>query len=264
MTSQISDADLREILVPLLRRRTCFVTAERPAGDTLLATRFGGRPAGRRGESWPICMCGEPLQFVGQVSGGDAPLVVSWFQLATVFQCATCVRYGDPDFTAAYVIGQPGPDPILGSERPWPGWCIRAYPASRADDDAMLVYADWLQTRGDLNGELIVLARALATARDPVERRVRHDAVTAFLLANPALPRQRRGRAPGAAPDEIALLAIPIAGSSCTPRGSCVQWRRHCRTGSRCGRRSRRRARCSIIATTILVSAIVWSGAHAS
>ena len=89
-----------------------------PDGDFLLRTRFGGRPAGLRGEPWPRCTCGDPLKFVGQVSGADAA-EPAWFGLVTFFFCWHCCRYGEQD--------------CGGPDRPHRGWVLRAYPSAELD-----------------------------------------------------------------------------------------------------------------------------------
>jgi len=89
-----------------------------PDGDYLLGTRFGGRPAGLRGETWPRCTCGSPLRFVGQASGADAA-EPAWFGLMTFFFCWSCCRYGEQD--------------CGGADRPYRGWVVRAYPTAELD-----------------------------------------------------------------------------------------------------------------------------------
>jgi uncharacterized protein (TIGR02996 family) len=89
-----------------------------PDGDFLLRTRFGGRPAGLRGEPWPRCTCGDPLKFVGQVSGADAA-EPAWFGLVTFFFCWSCCRYGEQD--------------CGGADRPYRSWVVRAYPVAELD-----------------------------------------------------------------------------------------------------------------------------------
>ena len=172
--TKFSDAELRERLLPLLRRRTRFVEAQRPAGDPVLATRFGGRPAARVGEAWPGCTCGEALQFVGQFSGDDAPLFASGFRLATVFCCPECKVGGAQTFA--------------GRERMWPGFCVRTYPHTGEADQELLVYADLLQARGDPNGELIAIAQALEGTRDPHQRFEYQRAIAELLRAHPTRP----------------------------------------------------------------------------
>jgi len=88
-----------------------------PDGDFLLRTRFGGIPAGLRGEPWPRCTCGQPLRFVGQVNGADAA-EPAWFGFVTFFFCWSCCRYGEQD------CGGPGP---------YRSWVVRAYPAAELD-----------------------------------------------------------------------------------------------------------------------------------
>lgn len=207
----ISDDEIRALLEPMIVRRTRFIACERPARDVLVATRFGGRPAGLRGESWPMCTCGDPLKFVGQISGIDAPMFVSWFQLATVFYCGSCRRYGEQDFG--------------GPERPWAGWCVRAYPPSRCDEDSLLVYADWLQSRGDPNGELIALALAIESARDAGERDARRHALNRFLLSHVELPEPAAWDGPqlDGDRDEFALLALPDLAHLEVPEGAMAE-----------------------------------------
>lgn len=89
-----------------------------PEGDFLLRTRFGGVPAGLRGESWPRCTCGDPLKFVGQINGADAA-EPAWYGLVTFFFCWRCCRYGEQD--------------CGGAERPYRGWVLRAYPTAELD-----------------------------------------------------------------------------------------------------------------------------------
>lgn len=105
-----------------------------PDGDFLLRTRFGGIPAGLRGEPWPRCTCGDPLRFVGQVSGADAA-EPAWFGLVTFFFCWRCCRYGEQD--------------CGGAERPYRSWVVRAYPVAElgaferiAAPDAELVFPE--------------------------------------------------------------------------------------------------------------------------
>jgi hypothetical protein len=88
-----------------------------PDGD-FLSTRFGGTPAGLRGEPWPRCTCGEPLRFVGQVNGADAA-APTWFGLVTFFFCWRCCRYGEQD--------------CGGADRPYRSWVVRAYPVAELD-----------------------------------------------------------------------------------------------------------------------------------
>lgn len=97
--------------------RACWIRVY-PDGDLLLRTRFGGIPAGLRGESWPRCTCGDPLRFVGQVNGSDAA-EPAWFGLVTFFFCWRCCRYDEQD--------------CGGAERPYRGWVVRTYPAAELD-----------------------------------------------------------------------------------------------------------------------------------
>lgn len=89
-----------------------------PDGDFLLATRFGGVPAGLRGEAWPRCTCGDPLKFVGQINGADAA-EPAWYGLVTFFFCWHCCRYGEQD--------------CGGADRPYRSWVFRAYPVAELD-----------------------------------------------------------------------------------------------------------------------------------
>lgn len=98
-----------------------------PDGDLLLRTRFGGIPAGLRGEPWPRCTCGDPLRFVGQVNGQDAA-EPAWFGLVTFFFCWRCCRYGEQD--------------CGGTERPYRSWVLRAYPVAELDAFARIALPD--------------------------------------------------------------------------------------------------------------------------
>jgi hypothetical protein len=110
-----TDDALRALMAPMVRRRTRFVASAAPAGDPRVATRFGGRPSALPGEPWPMCECGAPLVFLGQVSGADAPSPPAWFGLATIFWCTRCRRTeGHQRFDV--------------TERAWHGWCVRVYP----------------------------------------------------------------------------------------------------------------------------------------
>lgn len=91
-----------------------------PDGDLLAATRFGGTPAALRGERWPGCTCGAPLQFVGQVSGADAA-EPAWYALFTFFFCWHCWRCDSEQDCG-------------GPERPYRGWVVRAYPEAPLDE----------------------------------------------------------------------------------------------------------------------------------
>lgn len=82
-----------------------------PDGDLLAATRFGGTPAAPRGETWPACTCGEPLRFIGQVSGRDAP--DPWFALFGFYFCFACYRVDEEQRCAG--------------ASPYEGWVVRAY-----------------------------------------------------------------------------------------------------------------------------------------
>jgi hypothetical protein len=114
-----SDDELRALLEPLMRRRTRFIAVPQPDGDATLATRFGGRAVGRRGEAWPRCTCGDPLRFVGQVSSADQER--AWCRLAAFYYCWRCHRHGEQR---------------CDGDGPWRGWCVRTY------GDADLVLLD--------------------------------------------------------------------------------------------------------------------------
>jgi uncharacterized protein (TIGR02996 family) len=86
-----------------------------PDGDFLASTRFGGTPAAPRGEPWPMCTCGDPLRFVGQVSGADTA-EPAWYGLFAFYFCWYCYRIDEQD--------------CGGAERAYAGWVVRVYPST--------------------------------------------------------------------------------------------------------------------------------------
>jgi uncharacterized protein (TIGR02996 family) len=116
------DEDVRLVYADWLEQHGAVARAHwlriYPDGDFLLRSRFGGTPAALRGEPWPRCTCGDPLRFVGQVSGDDAA-EPAWFGLVTFFFCWHCCRYGEQD--------------CGGGDRPYRGWVLRAYPRAELD-----------------------------------------------------------------------------------------------------------------------------------
>ena len=110
-----------------------------PDGDLLARTRFGGTPAALRGEHWPMCTCGRPLKFVGQINGADAP-EPPWYALFTFFYCWSCHRFDEQD--------------CGGAERAYRGWVVRAYPDAPLDELVRLEPPedDWLFFEGYVRG----------------------------------------------------------------------------------------------------------------
>lgn len=82
-----------EILRPH-RRETTVLQPRVLDEDEVLpprASRLGGVPYAEAGDTWPMCGCGRPLAFVGQLDPADAPShPVPDFGLFTLFMCFAC------------------------------------------------------------------------------------------------------------------------------------------------------------------------------
>ncbi|MBW8245279.1 DUF1963 domain-containing protein [Muricauda oceani] len=117
----------------LIKKRTKLIAKDQEGwSKDILATRFGGQPAGKVGMEWPICKaCEWPMTFIGQVHSSSY-LHASPFHFFSFFYCHSCntalsrtsVSFNDETETAL-------------------GWKIFAYETLKTEDAFLIPLPDY-------------------------------------------------------------------------------------------------------------------------